>query len=143
MAKLRALGVLMTASMLLVAGDARADNPHLVRYDLSCDGSDLVVGFKVAGLGDETFYEVSVEVDDSSEGYCINNGENVPQGHITNTEASDEFPASKNGSLTGELDLDSGLECKPKNWTEAVHYEDIYLYFEGQFLANLGDFDCP
>jgi hypothetical protein len=106
----------------LVAGPAAAASPHFIRASaaLQADG-DLVVSFKLAGLGDNQTLTITAAANASAVYACRNNGGNFPadpkKTEVTGVvTASGEFTSGKNGQITGSLTLEppaSDLSCPP------------------------------
>jgi hypothetical protein len=107
----------MTASVVVAA------NPHFIRATASGpdDFGNLVVNFKIAGLGDTVTTTVTVSGMASALYACQNGGGNFPSdpkkqevsGPVSN---SGEFTSGKNGQITDSLTLPppaSTLECPP------------------------------
>jgi hypothetical protein len=105
----------------LVATAATAASPHFVRA--SATGPDnngnLIVNFKIAGLGDTVTTTVTATANATAVYACRNNGGNFPSDPKKQTvsgpvSASGEFTSGKNGQITGSLTLmppPSTLDC--------------------------------
>jgi hypothetical protein len=123
---MRRLFVLMAAAvaaLLFFATPASAASPHFVRASASGpDGNgDLVVNFKIAGLGDTVTTTVTASANATAVYACQNNGGNFPSDPKKQTvsgpvTASGQFTSGKNGQITGSLTLSpppSTLDCPP------------------------------
>ena len=106
--------VAITIFMLLAltATVAFAANPHFVSATASGPDKDgnLLVKFKIAGLGDNVTTTVTANGDASAVYACKNKGGNFPsdpkkQEVSGPVSASGEFTSGKNGQITGTLKL--------------------------------------
>jgi hypothetical protein len=107
-----ALVALTLVVTLGLADVAQAANAHFVRA--AATGPDangnLIVDFKIAGLGDSVTTTVTASADATALYACQNNGGNFPSdpkkqvvsGPVT---ASGEFTSGKNGQITDSLTL--------------------------------------
>jgi hypothetical protein len=112
MRKIGIIAVLALMVTALAAVPALAANPHFTRASASGPNAsgNLVVSFKIAGLGANEEILVTTTGQASGEYACINRGGNHPQ--ASNKEAfagpvsaSGTFTSDKNGSVTGTLTL--------------------------------------
>ncbi|MCA1603921.1 MAG: hypothetical protein LC808_02700 [Actinobacteria bacterium] len=123
---MRKLVLVLTAvlsAMLLAAGIASAASPHFVRASATGPNSagDLLVNFKIAGLGDTVTTTVTASADATAVYACRNNGGNFPadpkKTEVTGpVSSSGEFTSGRNGQITGSLTLsppESTLTCPP------------------------------
>ena len=111
------------AALLLFASPASAANPHFLRASASgpSGSGDLVVNFKIAGLGDTVTTTVTATANATAVYACQNNGGNFPSDPKKTTvsgpvSASGSFTSGKNGQITGSLTLSppaSTLDCPP------------------------------
>ena len=111
------------AALLLFASPASAANPHFLRASASgpSGSGDLVVNFKIAGLGDTVTTTVTATANATAVYACQNNGGNFPSDPKKQTvsgpvSASGSFTSGKNGQITGSLTLSppaSTLDCPP------------------------------
>ena len=122
----KSLGRILIATAALVvtlalAAVASAAAPHFNRA--SATGPDnngnLIVNFKIAGLGDAVTTTVTATANATAVYACQNNGGNFPSDPKKQTvsgpvSASGEFTSGKNGQITGSLTLmppPSTLDC--------------------------------
>ena len=110
---------------------ALADSPHFIKKDTSAtrSGDNLVVTFKVAGLGNDA---TSVDVSVSADAACINGGGKNPKAdNKTELSASGTF-AVKNGSSSGSLTLSPAgrpeLNC---GTGQTLRYSNVVLSAAG------------
>lgn len=129
----------MLLAALLIAAPVLAANPHFIRASASGpdDAGDLVVSFKIAGLGDTVTTIVSAGAYATATYACQNGGGNFPadpkkQDEAGPVGASGEFTSGKNGQITGSLTLSppaSSLDCP--NGQEVVlacvSYSDVFV----------------
>jgi hypothetical protein len=102
MRRIAILAVLLIGCFSATA--ALADSPHFIKKDTSAtlSGDNLVVTFKLAGLGTDVS---SVDVSVSADAACINGGGKKPKAaNKTELSASGTF-AVHNGSSSGSLTL--------------------------------------
>lgn len=107
----------------LTVASVSAANPHFIRASASGpnDAGNLVVNFKIAGLGDTVTTTVTASADATALYACQNNGGNFPsdpkkQQVSGPVSASGEFTSGKNGQIVGSLTLSppaSTLDCPP------------------------------
>lgn len=119
----RLIFVAVTVLLLvgLVSGTALAQNPHFLSATASGPNAqgNLVVSFKIAGLGDTVTTTVTATADATAVYACRNKGGNFPSdpkktevsGPVSNTGS---FTSGKNGQITGSLTLSppsTTLDC--------------------------------
>lgn len=101
--------ILATLALALTAGIALADSPHFVRSDAAIDGAgDMVVSFKLAGLGANVTTTIAISADATVVYGCRTHGGNFPsaankQELAGPVSASGDFTSGKNGQITGSL----------------------------------------
>lgn len=117
------------------------DNAHFIGSQVDAtgpdDGGNLVIDFKIAGLGDNVTTTVTASANATAVYACQNNGGNFPadpkkeqvSGPVS---ASGEFTSGKNGQITGSLTLSppaSTLECPPGQTgvLVSVSYTDVQV----------------
>jgi hypothetical protein len=106
------MGVIASAAV------ARPASPHFISASAARDGADLVVSFKIAGLGSFATVAVATTATITRTDACVNGGGNVPTDAKKKTTSgtittSDRFPV-ENGQVTGTLTLTppaSTLKC--------------------------------
>jgi hypothetical protein len=112
MRKIGIIAVLALMVTALAAVPALAVNPHFTKASASGPNAsgNLVVSFKIAGLGANETITVTTTGQASGQYACINRGGNHPQ--ASNKEdfagpvsASGDFTSDKNGNVTGSLTL--------------------------------------
>jgi hypothetical protein len=110
---MRRLVIVILALLLMVGVTvpvALADNPHFVNASATFDKNtgNLLVSFKIAGLGTNVTTTVMTSGDATAEYACQNRGGNFPTDPKKQTvngpvSASGEFTSGKNGSINGSL----------------------------------------
>jgi hypothetical protein len=97
---------------LALAAVAAAAAPHFVRADAAGPNAqgNLIVNFKIAGLGDTVTTTVTASADATAVYACQNKGGNFPSDPKKTqasgpVSASGEFTSGKNGSISGSLTL--------------------------------------
>jgi hypothetical protein len=110
-------------ALLLAAAVAVAVSPHFVRASASGpnNAGNLIVNFKIAGLGDNVTLTVTASADATAVYACRNNGNNFPsdpkkQEVSGPVSASGDFTSGKNGQITDSLTLNpppTTLDCPP------------------------------
>jgi hypothetical protein len=120
----KTFGMLSTTMLLLilVTSVAFGANPHFIYGNANItDSGNLVVNFKIAGLGSTVSTTVTASADAYALYACRNNGGNFPAdpkkqeatGPVSN---SGEFTSGRNGQITGSLTLyppATTLSCPP------------------------------
>ena len=109
------------AAAALTAPSALAQNAHFIRADAAGPNNqgNLVVNFKIAGLGDNQTITVTASADATALYACQNKGGNFPSDPKKQVvsgpvSASGEFTSGKNGSISDSLTLSpppSTLTC--------------------------------
>jgi len=126
--------IAVAAIVLFGATVALAGSAHFIRCSDNTQGDNLVVSFKIAGLGNETTC-VTVTADATAEYACYNNGGRHPQAankETINAEvvATDCF-TPRNGQINGSLTLTppgpGDFSCPPGQT----------LVFEGVTYSNV------
>lgn len=117
------LGAVAALLVVVLSGVAIAASPHFVRASANGPNSsgNLVVNFKIAGLGDTVTTTVTASANATAVYACRNNGGNFPsdpkkQEVSGPVSASGQFTSGKNGQITGSLTLNppaSTLVCPP------------------------------
>ena len=112
---MRKLGIIAVLSLMVVAlaaVPALAANPHFINTGASGpDASgDLLVKFKISGLGANETVTVTTDAQATGQYACINGGGKNPsaankQAFAGPVSASGDFTSDKNGSVTGSLTL--------------------------------------
>jgi hypothetical protein len=101
---------------------AQAASPHFVRATADLSGTDLVVSFKEAGLGDNQLITYVASADATATYVCVNRGGANPsaQNKITVSgpvSATGTFSSGKNGQVTASLTISppgpGGFSCPP------------------------------
>jgi hypothetical protein len=127
--RLIALVALTLVVTLGLADVAHAANAHFVQASATGpdDNGNLIVDFKIAGLGDTVTTTVTASGNATALYACQNNGGNFPsdpkkQEVSGPVSASGEFTSGKNGQITDSLTLmppASTLEC-PQGQTDVL-----------------------
>jgi len=100
--------------VLLLAGlaptTASAASPHFINASANLQGTNLVVSWKEAGLGNDVVIHYVASANATAQYACINGGGNHPK--ATNKEtvsgpvsAAGDFSSGKNGSISGSLSI--------------------------------------
>jgi hypothetical protein len=127
-----------SSSLTLVPSYASA---HFISSQLDASGPDaagnLVVEFKIAGLGDAVTTTVTASADATAVYACQNNGGNFPEDPKKEevagpVSASGDFTSGKNGQITGSLTLSpptSALACPPgqNRVLASVSYSNVQI----------------
>ena len=104
------LCLLITAVLIWTAAVVWAQNQHFIFANASFQGSNVVVSFKEAGLGDNQRIDFVASADATATFQCVNHGGQCPDaankvtvvGPVT---ASGTFVSGKNGHVTASLTL--------------------------------------
>jgi hypothetical protein len=118
------------AALTLAAGPALAGNAHFIgsATSASASGASLTVKFKEAGLESGSVETITVSAHLDATYQCVNKGNHNPNDPkkttvSDNVSQSGEFPAAKNGNVSGSLSLSApasgGLDC-PGGQTETL-----------------------
>ena len=128
---MRRIALLVFLLVAAIPAVALADSPHFIKKDTSAtrSGDNLVVTFKVAGLGNDA---TSVDISVSADAACINGGGKNPKAdNKTELSASGTF-AVKNGSSSGSLTLSPAgrpeLNC---GTGQTLRYSNVVLSAAG------------
>jgi hypothetical protein len=110
MRKIGILAVLSLMALAIAAVPALAQNEHFVRASAALSGTNLVVSFKEAGLGDNVTITETASATATATYVCVNRGGSNPSAANKTTitapvSASGEFTSGKNGQITGTLTL--------------------------------------
>jgi hypothetical protein len=89
---------------------ALAVNPHFVKASAQLSGTNLVVSWKEAGLGDNQLISYTANADSTVTYVCVNRGGANPSASNKTTvsgpvSASGTFSSDKNGNITASLTL--------------------------------------
>jgi hypothetical protein len=148
------LGVpLALAALLMAAPAAFAQNAHFISANASLSGTNVVVSWKEAGLGNNQNITYTTSANATETVVCVNGGGANPSASNKTTisgpvSASGTFNSGKNGSITGSLTLSpptipSSFSC-PKGQKEAtasVSYTGVTLADTTNSISvSLGDF---
>jgi hypothetical protein len=105
------LATALLAVTLVISG-AVAANPHFINASASGpnNAGELLVKFKIAGLGANETITVTAAADATAVYACRNNGGNFPSDPKKTTvsgpvSASGQFTSGQNGQITGSLTL--------------------------------------
>jgi hypothetical protein len=110
MRKIGIIAVLSLMALALAAVPALAQNEHFVRASAALSGTNLVVSFKEAGLGDNVTITETASATATATYVCVNRGGANPSAANKTTitapvSASGSFESGKNGTITGTLTL--------------------------------------
>lgn len=152
---MRRIGIIAVLSMLvmvLAAVPVLAANPHFIRASASGpnNAGNLLVNFKIAGLGDNVTITVTASADATAVYACRNNGGNFPadpkktevSGPVS---ASGDFTSGKNGQITGSLTLSppaTTLSCPAgqRRVLVSVSYTNVQVSGGGDTASIPGTF---
>jgi hypothetical protein len=119
----------MLAMVLAYAVPAFAASPHFLKASASLSGTNLVVSFKEAGLGNNQNIKYTASADATATYVCVNRGGTNPSAsNKTNVSgpvsATDTFNSGKNGSISQSLTVKppqapASFSC-PKGQTERL-----------------------
>ena len=110
---MRKLGIIAVLSLMvtaLAAVPALAVNPHFISAGAALSGSNLVVSFKEAGLGNNQTINYTASADATATYVCVNTGGANPSARNKTTvsgpvSASGTFSSDKNGNISQSLTL--------------------------------------
>lgn len=96
--------------IVAIATPAHADSPHFIKASAQVSGTNLVVSFKEAGLGDNQLINYTASANATATYVCVNNGGANPSAQNKTTvngpvSASGTFSSGKNGSISASLTL--------------------------------------
>jgi hypothetical protein len=136
----RKIAILALAFMAvaLTAQQAVAQNPHFVSASARISGSNLVVSFKEAGLGDNQLINYTASADATATYVCVNRGGGNPSASNKTTvsgpvSASGTFSSGKNGQVNASLTLSppgpGSFSCPPGQSLELaqVSYTNVAI----------------
>ena len=147
---LAALSALLAA--LALAAVAIAANPHFLRASANGPNNqgNLVVSFKIAGLGDNVTITVTTTADATAIFACRNNGGNFPSDPKKTSvsgpvSATGDFTSGRNGQVSGQLVLNppaSSLTCPggQKRVVVSVNYSNVSVSGGGDSRTISGTF---
>jgi hypothetical protein len=113
---------LVFVAFALVAQQALAVSPHFVKASAKLSGTNLVVSWKEAGLGDNQLISYTASADATVTYVCVNRGGANPSASNKTTisgpvSASGTFASDKNGNITASLTLNppgpGSFSCPP------------------------------
>lgn len=144
--------VAVVAVLTLSSTAAFAANPHFINASASGPNAagNLLVSFKIAGLGDNQTITVTATADATAVYACQNNGGNFPS-DPKKTEvsgpvsASGDFTSGRNGQITGSLTLSppaTTLSCPPgqRRVLVSVSYTNVQVSGGGDTASIPGTF---
>jgi hypothetical protein len=116
-------------------------NPHFIRASAAGpdDAGNLIVSFKIAGLGDNVTTTVTASANATAVYACQNNGGQFPNAANKSTvsgpvSASGEFTSGKNGQISGMLTLhppapSPDFQCPPGQHMvlASISYTDVQV----------------
>ena len=102
--------LLMPLVILAIPKTASAASPHFINASARLQGTNLVVTWKEAGLGNDVTIHYVASANATAQYACINGGGNHPKATNKTTvngpvSASGNFSSGKNGSIDGSLTL--------------------------------------
>src|SRR5881392_3197554 len=117
---------MVAAAFTATGATAASGSPHFIKNatSASLSGSDLVCGFKEAGLAAGSVETVSCNATEAVTYECVNGGGKNPSASnkhtsVTTVSKSGTFAADKNGNIVGSLTLSPasasslGFSCPP------------------------------
>jgi hypothetical protein len=104
------VSVIAWAVALMTATAAFAASPHFIRATATLSGTNLVVSWKEAGLGDNQLIAYVASADATATYVCVNRGGSNPSAQNKTTvsgpvSASGTFSSDKNGQITASLTI--------------------------------------
>ena len=106
----RTLAATVTALVLVgaMSGAALAQNPHFVRASARLSGTNLIVSFKEAGLGNNQLITYVASADATATYVCVNRGGANPSASNKETvsgpvSATGTFSSGRNGTISQSL----------------------------------------
>jgi hypothetical protein len=128
---------LVFVAFALIAQQALAVSPHFVSADARLSGTNLVVSFKEAGLGDNQLINYTASADATATYVCVNKGGANPSAQNKTTvagpvSATGTFNSGKNGNVSASLTLNpppSDISCPPGQslQTAQVSYTNVAI----------------
>jgi len=102
--------VLTWAVVLMTATAAFAQNPHFIRASARLSGTNLVVSWKEAGLGNNQLITYVASADATATYVCVNRGGANPSAQNKTTvsgpvSATGTFSSGQNGQITQSLTI--------------------------------------
>jgi len=107
-------------AVALVPSTASAASPHFINASANLQGTNLVVSWKEAGLGNDVVIHYVASANATAQYACINGGGNHPKATNKTTvngpvSAAGNFSSGKNGSINGSLTMSppgaGGFSC--------------------------------
>lgn len=108
--------------LLAAALPANADSPHFIQASARLSGTNLIVSFKEAGLGNNQLIIYVARADATATYVCVNRGGGNPSAANKTTisgpvTATGTFSSGKNGQVTASLTLSppgpGSFSCPP------------------------------
>src|SRR5215469_4858227 len=101
---------MVLAGFIMAAPAAFAQSPHFVSQSASISGTNLVVSFHEAGLGDNVKVSYQADASATATFVCVNNGGANPSAANKTTvsgpvSATGTFSSGKNGNISQSLTL--------------------------------------
>ncbi len=98
------------AGLVMAAPAALAVSPHFISASAKVDGTNLVVSFKEAGLGNNQLITYTANADATATYVCVNKGGANPSASNKTTvsgpvSATGTFSSGKNGNIDASLTL--------------------------------------
>ena len=100
----------MLAGVVMAASPALATSPHFISVSGKLSGSNLIVSWKEAGLGNNLLISYTTNADATAVYVCVNKGGGNPSAANKTTvngpvSATGSFSSGKNGSVSASLTL--------------------------------------
>jgi hypothetical protein len=138
--------VTMALILGITAAVALAASVHFIKSSAARQGNNLVVSFKIAGLGDNESITVTASCKATADYQCINGGGKNPSAAnkeqvIADLSVSGDFTSDKNGSVNGTLTINpppATLDCPngQRLVLQSVKYENVSVAAGGD-TANI------
>lgn len=136
--KLSAMLLAALVTLALSVSVAFADSPHFIRASAQLSGTNLVVSFKEAGLGDNQLITYIASANATAVYVCVNNGGANPSANNKETvsgpvSATGTFSSGKNGTISQSLTIHppsaGSFSCPPGQDLElaSVSYTDVAI----------------
>jgi len=142
--------VAMALIIGITAAVAVAASVHFNKASAARQGNDLVVSFKISGLGDSQTITVTASCKATANYECINGGGKNPSASnkeqvIADLSVSGDFTSDKNGNVVGSLTINpppATLDCPSgqKLVLQSVSYTNVSVSAGGATADISGTF---
>jgi hypothetical protein len=150
MKRMTTMLAVLALSLLAVPALAVASPKFMPQFTTATfDSPNLVVDFKMSGLGSFATVDITVSATATRTDACVNNGQNIPAdpkktSTTAQVSASGTFPV-RNGQVTGSLTVTpppTSLSCPPGQTATllSISYTDVVISGAGVSFAIGGTF---